>query len=148
MLKASHLHPDSRILKLWGNADRYANPRLVATIASELRLDGRESQNLFEALKKFLFLCSSGTEKLTPSKNIDAAWHIFLGLPAEYLAFCNTSLSKFICHKESANSLATQAQFSRLKNRWAEAFGNEDFLKLVGASDAAHCADCENGDAD
>jgi len=66
----------------------YQNNRVVAAVASEMRISLEMSLELFYEFKLFCYLCYSLKQTQAVPLRIDRFWHIFLDNPAEFDSFC------------------------------------------------------------
>lgn len=99
----------------------YSNPELVYYFANKQSISLSESEELFEELKKWLWLCSqldeeSDTVFLFKENNIlDIYWHTFLLFTEDYLNFCQKYLGGVIYHKPEPliTSISQQARVAK-----------------------------------
>lgn len=76
----------------------YNFPQLKIRFINKLSLSESESSDLFEDLKKWMYLCTVSSVALSPPKMIDEAWHNFLLFTMEYKRFCDEYCGRFIHH--------------------------------------------------
>ena len=76
----------------------YQHLALVARLQDKLNLPKELALELFEDMKRFLFLCGVSEEPLAPPEFIDEAWHNFILFTKDYAKFCQEKFGKFIHH--------------------------------------------------
>lgn len=57
-----------------------------------------EARELFEEMKKFLYICSINPKMSTPSIPVDNMWHQFILWTKDYANYCQENFGKFIHH--------------------------------------------------
>jgi len=83
----------------------YENQELVYYFARQQSISIAEADDLFEDLKKWLWLCSQLDEQsetvflFQENKILDMYWHTFLLFTENYIDFCNKYLGGIIFHK-------------------------------------------------
>jgi hypothetical protein len=92
---------------------------------------GKEySLRVIEEYKRFMFLLCVTEEALTPSDEVDQAWHLHLIYTRSYWgAFCGRVLEREIHHGPTLGGTAEQAKFTdwyaRTKDHYRRIFGTE-----------------------
>lgn len=76
----------------------YRHDGLVERLEDKMNLTHQAAEELFEDLKRFLYLCASTDEPLAPSEMIDEAWHNFILFTKDYGTFCKRYAGRFIHH--------------------------------------------------
>ena len=76
----------------------YQNPDILAKIRHELDLSERQAIELFDDLKRFLWLAAVSNRSVVPSPLIDEAWHRFILYTSDYAEFCERYLGGFLDH--------------------------------------------------
>ncbi len=76
----------------------YRHPELIVRLEEKLNIPEQEASELFDDLKRFLFLCATQEERLGPTDRIDEAWHNFILFTKDYRNFCTDILGKFVEH--------------------------------------------------
>jgi hypothetical protein len=99
--------------------DRGVQPnRRCWSFEDNLRKDGdwtdASARRIVEEYRKFLYLKALDGGVLTPPMAIDAAWHLHLGFPAEYAAFCTEGLGRDLVHHEGLTRRQRLAAYRRL----------------------------------
>ena len=82
---------------------QYQHPELVERFKDKLRLSQESAQQLFDDVKRFLFVC--GTQRSdggSPTEKIDLGWHEFLLYSRDYREFCLDMFGHFIEHAPRA----------------------------------------------
>lgn len=75
---------------------------------------------------RFLWLCSSSSQVLTPSARIDQIWHEFILFTRVYQQFCQTRLGRFIHHQPSAQPSAEAQQYRATLSLYQRHYGQPD----------------------
>lgn len=84
---------------------KYENELLIKYFSLQYTISLKESEELFNDLKKWLWLCSDkSNSKIVHTipnelRIIDLYWHCFLLFTKDYLAFCNKYFGRAIFHK-------------------------------------------------
>lgn len=76
----------------------YEHRGVISRIMKSLDIDHSEARELFDDTKRFLFLAAITGKKISPSKPIDEAWHIFLLFTKDYSDFCVRFFGQMIHH--------------------------------------------------
>lgn len=79
-------------------AMQYQNPEVLERYKDKLGLSGAEAEELFNDVKRFLYLCASAPGPKAPTSRIDDGWHEFMMYSKEYREFCLRSLGQIIDH--------------------------------------------------
>lgn len=127
----------------------YRHEGLIEKIEDKLDLQTPEAHELFATVKRFLYLCATTKESLSPSKAIDDGWHLFILHTADYAAFCTRYLGRFIHHQpftRAQKMLRHGNNEGRLKQLAIEAFGKKLSqnwgFDQIEASNCHGCEDC------
>ena len=88
----------------------------VATFARRLgRKQGwgkRHTYSVIEEYRRFLYLAATGDRPVTPSDDVDAAWHLHLTYTRHYWdELCGRILGKSLHHDPTEGGAAQQAHF-------------------------------------
>lgn len=76
----------------------YKHPELMERLKRKLHLSHEDAVQLFEDVKKYLYLCMIAGKKIAPTERIDAGWHEFLMFTKDYMDFCTKHFGTFIHH--------------------------------------------------
>ena len=85
----------------------------------------RTGQALREVIR-FLFLVSLHNEVLTPSHQVDLAWHELILHTKAYHKFCEDHFGRYLHHTPGGGQEENQAQFQRTQELYQEYFGTPD----------------------
>lgn len=77
---------------------KYEHPDLIDRLIRELDITKLDAVDLFQDVKRFLYLCAEHEPPHCPPPRIDDAWHEFLLYTREYAVFCRQYFGKFIHH--------------------------------------------------
>ena len=83
---------------LLANVLGHKHPELVNRLQHVLNITQPEAEQLFEDVKKYLFLAVVTDERLVPTDAIDLGWHEFLLYTRDYASFCNRFFGAFVHH--------------------------------------------------
>lgn len=112
----------------------YKNEEVVVRFATEWKIDLATSNELFEEMKKWLWLCAKtgpGEMKAHPGlRMIDEMWHTFIVFTQEYSDFCNEYLGGYIHHKPV--SLSEREEATQLFQSNPIEFKNQREVELTG----------------
>ncbi|KAK9481014.1 hypothetical protein V1514DRAFT_349795 [Lipomyces japonicus] len=92
-----------------------------------------------DRLLKFLYLLRSGNKVLSPSIDIDLAWHTFQLSPTSYLSASFVITGSFIDHDDSVGNAATQEGYKSAEKQFKKLFASDP----VGY-DGCTCVFCES----
>ena len=88
----------------------YSHPGLVERLQDKLGITEEAAIDLFDDMKRFLYLCAVTPGPLAPSGPIDEAWHHFILHTADYRLFCHRS-----CSGASSTTRRTRARNARAR---------------------------------
>lgn len=73
---------------------------LIDRMEDKFDWDRKRALEVFEDLKRFLFLCGASTDgPFAPSVPIDEMWHNFILFTEDYYNFCQSFFKRFIHHR-------------------------------------------------
>ena len=84
--------------ELLGQLMNYQHPGLLQRMEEKLQLDSKRVGELFQDMKRFLFLAGTMNKPLAPPEGIDEAWHNFILFTKDYEEFCRTHFGRFVHH--------------------------------------------------
>lgn len=107
--------------QLWDriNSFRFDEPGTVLTFEKRLsRENGWDlnyTQDVIEEYKKFIFLCCISDSPITPSDQVDQAWHLHMIYTKSYwIDFCKNTLGQEIHHNPTKGGNSEQTKFKDL----------------------------------
>lgn len=77
----------------------FAHEPIVEAIEAEMKVSASLAADLFEDVKKFLYLCATFKAEFCAPPRLDRAWHIFVTYTEEYEDFCRSCLRGFVHHR-------------------------------------------------
>jgi hypothetical protein len=100
------LEPTNRIAKLQATKTSallrevmaYENPSVIHRLVSKDGYTHDDATTIFEDVKRFLFLATTTTEPLAPTKRVDDGWHAFILHTIDYMQFCNRFFGHYVHH--------------------------------------------------
>jgi hypothetical protein len=121
-------------VNLWNRIEAYSLDRpgvslpFSARLARENGWSSEFTRRVVEEYKKFIYLMRVSGEMLTPSQEVDKAWHLHLVYTRDYwLGFCRDVLGRDIHHNPTEGGAAESARYRncyrRTKERYREEFG-------------------------
>ncbi|WP_196886384.1 glycine-rich domain-containing protein [Aureivirga sp. CE67] len=123
------------------------NPALVSKLEKvpfEEKIDVKE---LFVEVLKFLFLVGKNNQTLTPSLNVDLAWHEFILFTRTYHQFCDNHFGRYIHHQPEENIAKNNSNFQKTIKLYIITFGEpkKEFWGCYAHSEweSAQCGSCE-----
>jgi len=130
----------------------YTNEPLLKRLSYDLNLTNEEANIAFTELKKFLFICGTNKERLTPSLVIDDIWHQFVLFTKSYIDFCEENFGRVIHHLPDWE-FSDESKNKNLKCyiRTCELIGSEfgelnpNFWKNPNLLNAAKCSGDDTG---
>jgi S-adenosylmethionine decarboxylase len=99
-------------------------------------------EGLIEAIK-FLLLCGSTSETLTPSSMIDNIWHELVLFTRTYSDICHRHVGHFIHHQPSNDKAKESNQYQHTLMLYRERFGAPS-KHYWNESNVFQCGTCEN----
>lgn len=91
------------------------------------KLDSSVSSHvLIEEVVKFLTLVGKYNVRLSPSYNVDMAWHEFILFTKKYEEFCNLNFGRFIHHTPEDNKVANNKTYLKTIQLYIKHFGKPD----------------------
>jgi hypothetical protein len=110
---------------------------LAAPLARSLGCDQDTAAIVVDDMQRFLYLCGTSAVPLTPSRAIDAAWHLLIGDHERYEAFCRSACGRTIPHLKLTDKAVLAANRQR-----AEALSFEIFGRPLDSKPDEVDADC------
>lgn len=77
----------------------YEHPVLVARLTEKLALPKEKAEQLFDDTKRFLCLCATSKEMISPNDVLDFGWHEFILFMRDYEDFCRKHFGRIIYHR-------------------------------------------------
>jgi hypothetical protein len=71
---------------------------VVRRIAKDHHVRRRTAARWFEELDKFLDVCATSEEAVSPPPRVDKAWHVFILFTRDYASYCVARHGRFIHH--------------------------------------------------
>jgi hypothetical protein len=118
-------------------------------------MSGEDYDRLFPEFLKFAFLTEVARQErpwaTLPmlSKQVDQVWHAFILFTAEYAAFCDATLGRFLHHKPNLGGEGHPEDAARFRALYATYFGPVPEVwgkpAPAGDDDDGDCDDCGGG---
>lgn len=89
------------------------HPVLVEKIARACEISNEEVPNCFSEVLRFLWLIGTFNRPLTPSLQVDLAWHEFILFTRLYHGFCEQHFSRFIHHSPGGDPKVNALNFEK-----------------------------------
>lgn len=127
--------------QLWDKISRFEfdNPQIQFNFTDRLARENNwtrsYSKEVIEEYKKFIFLCCTTQSGVTPSDQVDQAWHLHLTYTKSYwIDFCRNTLNQEIHHNPTEGGNKERAKFdtfySSTKEEYQKAFQHEPPLHI------------------
>ena len=122
----------------------YDHPELIRRLEEKLGLSEERARELFEDVKKFLFICGTCDPPNAPPRRIDNGWHEFILFTKDYSSFCHRFFGRFIHHTpvSSTNAHKGDRASTRTVALAEQIFGDWLSANWQLAADADPCDAC------
>jgi hypothetical protein len=80
------------------NIQSYKNDSVINIYCERYGSDLQNADEIFKDTIEFLWTSAIGSKTLSPSKEIDDMWHVFILHTKDYETFCKEQLGKFVHH--------------------------------------------------
>ena len=80
----------------------YSNEAVIGRIEREEGVDRDTARAWFDEMLVFLDMCAASDQVLSPSKDVDKAWHAFLLHTRDYESYCRQRFGRTIHHQPGA----------------------------------------------
>jgi hypothetical protein len=100
------------------------NPAVVDRLVREEGVDEETAERWFDEMLRFLDVCATSATMLSPSENVDRAWHAFILNTRDYERYCRDRFGHFV-HHDPTGSPDPDA-YARAYERVAERHGQLD----------------------
>ena len=90
----------------------YEHEGMIARLQEKEKLTEEKARVLFLDMLRFLLLCGTQEQILSPSEAIDQAWHHFILFTRDYREFCQRFFGKFVDHQPFSRSERTVKQMA------------------------------------
>ena len=118
-------------------------PLIVDKISKATGVAHESAGTLLNETIKYLFLVGHSRSRLTPSIQVDLAWHEFILFTKVYEEFCMHHFGHFIHHHPGESDRNNQMQFVRTLEYYKEYFGTPD--PRFWGNRVTSCGSCEGG---
>lgn len=98
-------------------------PVLDDKITKAIQSTSITPQLALEEVLKFLFLIHKHNTVLTPSLNVDLAWHEFILCTRLYHAFCDQHFGRYIHHSPGGDERENEKKFLNTIRLYSQTFG-------------------------
>lgn len=135
----------ARILTNQHEAKRYSlavaftDETIVESIQDELRISAGHAAEIFQDVKRFLYLCAAYKTPLCAPPRLDKAWHVFISFTEEYEDFCRRCLSGFVHHRPH-RGLPPERGLMRTYEAAESLFGHMNQIWLPRDHEPSSCA--------
>ena len=127
----------------------YKNHELTRRLLRKNRISSDQALELFDDLKKFLYIASLTGKPLRPTLAIDEAWHEFILFTRDYQEFCSECFGKFLHHQPDTGDQIANATVRETISIAKSVFGDELSGNWIsGAADCTPDTNCESPPSD
>ncbi len=123
----------------------HQNGILISKISTALECDESKVSVALGEVLRFMYLANKNKQgMLTPSVQVDLAWHEFILCTRTYASFCQQQFGEFIHHTPGGSKTTNQEQFVKTLNYYESTFGtpNKRYWGSI-LEVAATCGKCE-----
>lgn len=107
------------------NAPKRETVPFAGFVAYHLEVTDDSSRILIREYQRFMTLKALSGEALTPSKMIDAVWHLHLEFPEAYAAFCRDAVGCEVPHTPGLSKDEARRRYARTRALYAKVFGED-----------------------
>ncbi len=131
----------------------YDHPALRERMELKYRWSKEKTNQLFDEMKKFLYLCATNDGAMAPPEEIDEIWHNFILFTGDYAEFCRDMAGFFLHHQPLTQAQRTQSDGSMVENTLTaarRAFGDDlpeeywSFQNIPGSCGPGQCGASTN----
>ena len=130
----------------------YDHPALKERMVVKIGWTPEFTDELFEEMKKFLYLCATNDGAMAPPEDIDEIWHNFILFTGDYSDFCKKFVGTFLHHQPLTVAQRAQSDGSMVQNTLNAArmaFGQNlsvhwSFTKIPGSCGPGVCGASTN----
>lgn len=130
----------------------YDHPALKERMTVKLGWDTDFTNDLFDEMKKFLYLCATNDCSIAPPEDIDEIWHNFILFTGDYADFCKDKVGMFLHHQPLTVAQRAQSDGSMIQRTLTAAraaFGDDlsehwSFTKIPGSCGPGVCGASTN----
>lgn len=130
----------------------YDHPALKERMVVKTGWSEDFTSELFEEMKKFLYLCATNDGSMAPPEDIDEIWHNFILYTGDYADFCLNTVGMFLHHQPLTVAQRASSDGSMIARTIAAAkaaFGEDlsehwSFTKIPGSCGPGVCGASTN----
>ncbi len=130
----------------------YDHPALKERMVVKVGWTEDFTNELFEEMKCFLYLCATNEGAMAPPEDIDEIWHNFILFTGDYAEYCKATVGTFLHHQPLTVAQRAQSDGSMIDRTLAAAraaFGDDlsshwEFSKIPGSCGPGTCGASTN----
>ena len=134
----------------------YDHPALKERMVVKTKWSEDAANELFEDMKRFLYLCAVNEGAMAPPEEIDEIWHNFILFTGDYADFCNETVGFFLHHQPltvAQRAKSDGSMIERTRTAARHAFGDDlsaywSFNKIPGSCGPGVCGASTNCQGD
>lgn len=136
---------------LFGRMMDYDHPALKERMVVKIGWTPEFTDELFDEMKKFLYLCATNDGAMAPPEGIDEIWHNFILFTGDYADYCKSKVGFFLHHQPLTQAQRASSDGSMVRNTLEAAertFGplseHWAFTKIPGSCGPGQCGASTN----
>ena len=129
----------------------YDHPALKERMVVKIGWTPEFTDELFDEMKKFLYLCATNDGAMAPPEDIDEIWHNFILFTGDYADYCKSKVGFFLHHQPLTQAQRASSDGSMVRNTLEAAertFGSLSehwaFTKIPGSCGPGVCGASTN----
>ncbi|MBL3554186.1 glycine-rich domain-containing protein [Rhodovulum sulfidophilum] len=142
----------ARDAALLGRIMDYDHPALKERMIAKVGWSEDFTDELFNEMKRFLYLCATNEGSMAPPEDIDEIWHNFILFTVDYAEFCRDKVGTFLHHQPLTVKQRAESDGSMVERTLSAArasFGdtlskNWEFSKIPGSCGPGTCGASTN----
>lgn len=94
----------------------YSHPALKERMVVKIGWTPEYTDELFDEMKKFLYLCATNDGAMAPPEDIDEIWHNFILFTGDYADYCKSKVGFFLHHQPLTQAQRAASDGSMIRN--------------------------------
>jgi len=134
----ARLFTNQREAERYSLVRNFADETIIESLEDELKVSAAHAADLFEDVKRFLFLCATYKTPMCAPPRLDRAWHVFISFTEEYEDFCRRCLGGFVHHRPN-RALAPEGGLRHTYDAAERLFGDINQVWLPRDHERSSC---------
>jgi len=94
----------------------YDHPSLRERMEVKYGWSPEKTNELFDEMKKFMYLCATNDAAMAPPEDIDEIWHNFILFTGDYADYCQNKVGFFLHHQPLTQAQRAQSDGIMIEN--------------------------------